>query len=273
MYAIMASGLTLIWGTMKMLNFAHGEFYMMGAYILYLAIIILGVPPFFSILLMIAIVFVVGVLIEKTIIHPLLDKPGFEISTIIATLGFSVFFQNFALRLWGERFKSIPYFWDGTLNIFGIQMANQRIFIFAVTTIIIIGFWVLIKKSKFGLSLRATSQNRDAATVLGIDTRKMYTLTFGISCAMASFAAPLLSPIFSINPWMGQSPLLKAFITVVLGGLGSFEGAILGGILLGIVESISVILFASEWKDVVAFGILILVLVIRPSGLFGAKEW
>jgi branched-chain amino acid transport system permease protein len=108
---------------------------------------------------------------------------------------------------------------------------------------------------------------------MGVNTKRIYTITFGMSCAMAALAAALLAPIFSINPWMGHAALLKGFITVVLGGLGSFEGAILGGMILGTAESISVIILSSEWKDVVAFAIFILVLIIRPSGLFGTKEW
>lgn len=273
MYASVASGLTLIWGTMKMINFAHGEFYMLGGYIMYFAMTSFGIPAFYSIFLAVLIVFALGILIERICLHPLLDKPGWDISAFVATLGVGIFFQNFALKVWGERFKSVPYFITGTLEVFGVRMAYQRIFIFVVTAGVMLGFWVYLKKARFGLGLRATAQDRDEATILGINAKRIYTITFGISCALASLAAVLLAPIFLINPWMGSVPLIKGFITVVLGGLGSFEGAILGGILLGTVESISVIIFSSEWKDVVAFIILILVLWFKPSGLFGTKEW
>lgn len=273
MYAAVASGLTLIWGTMKMLNFAHGEFYMLGGYVLYFALSTFGVPPSVSLLLAVAIVFILGVLVEKAVIHPLLDRPGWELSPLVITVGLSIFLQNFALKIWGERFKNVPYFLDGTLDFFGIRMAYQRMIILIVTAVVMLGFWAFIKKAKFGIGLRATSQDRDAATLMGVNTKRVYTITFGMSCAMAALAAALLAPIFSINPWMGHAALLKGFITVVLGGLGSFEGAILGGMILGTAESISVIILSSEWKDVVAFGIFILVLIIRPSGLFGTKEW
>ena len=273
MYAAVASGLTLIWGTMKMLNFAHGEFYMLGGYVLYFALTAFGVPPSVSLFLAVAIVFILGVLVEKAVIHPLLDRPGWELSPLVVTVGISIFLQNFALKIWGERFKNVPYFLDGTLDFFGIRMAYQRMIIFFVTAVVMLGFWVFIKKAKFGIGLRATSQDRDAATLMGVNTKRIYTITFGMSCAMAALAAALLAPIFSINPWMGHAALLKGFITVVLGGLGSFEGAILGGMILGTAESISVIILSSEWKDVVAFAIFILVLIIRPSGLFGTKEW
>ena len=273
MYAIIASGLTLIWGTMKMLNFAHGEFYMLGGYVLFFSTTAFGLPPIVGLCLGVGIVFLLGMLAEKLVIHPLLDKPGWELSPLVVTVGLSIFLQNLALRLWGERFKNVPYFIDGTQEFLGFRMANQRIFIFAVTAVVMLGFWLFIKKSKFGFGLRATAQDRDAALIVGINVKRIYTLTFGLSCSMAGLAAVLLSPIFAINPWMGANAVLKGFITVVLGGLGSFEGAILGGVILGIAESIAVLVFSSEWKDVVAFAIFILVLIIRPSGLFGTKEW
>jgi len=273
MYASVASGLTLIWGTMKMLNFAHGEFYMVGGYVLYFAVTSFGVPPLLALVLTVAIVFALGALVEKGVIDPLLGKPGWELSPLVATVGLSIAFQNGALTIWGERFKNLPYFVDGNLDLFGIRMAYQRLIIFGVTAAVMLGFWLFIKKAKFGLGLRATAQDRDAATLIGINHRKVYTITFGLSCALAALAAALLAPIFSINPWMGHAALLKGFITVVLGGLGSFEGAILAGIILGSIESISVMIFSSEWKDVVAFVVFIGVLTLRPSGLFGTKEW
>jgi branched-chain amino acid transport system permease protein len=272
-YAVVASGLTLVWGTMKMLNFAHGEFYMIGAYVLYLAMTVFGLPSAAALILSVAVIFLLGAAVERGVINPLLDKPGWELSPLVATVGLSIALQNIALRIWGERFKNVPYFIEGTFNLGGFRLAYQRLIIIGVTASVMIGFWLFIKKSKFGMSLRSTAQDRDAATLSGINIKRVYTITFGLSCALAALAASLLAPIFSINPWMGHAALTKGFITVVLGGLGSFEGAILAGMILGSVENLSVILFSSEWKDVVAFGIFILVLTLRPSGLFGTKEW
>lgn len=273
MYALVASGLTLIWGTMKMLNFAHGELYMVGGYVLYFAFTIFGVPPFLAILLAMLIVFTMGVLIERSILYPLLDKPGWDVSPIVATLGVSIFLQNFALKVWGERFKNVPYFIEGTLDLAGFRIAYQRILILAAATAVMVGFWIYVKRSRFGIALRATAQDRDAATLLGINFHRVYMLTFGVSSALAALAATMLAPLFLVNPWMGIPLLLKAFIVVVLGGLGSFGGAILGGILLGSIESLTIVFLSSEWKDVVAFLVLILFLVFRPAGFFGTKEW
>ena len=273
MYASVASGLTLIWGTMKMLNFAHGEFYMVGGYVLYFATTAFAIPPLPGLVIAVAVVFLLGALVEKGVIDPLLEKPGWELSPLVATVGVSIAMQNAALRLFGERFKNLPYFLDGNLEMFGIRMAYQRVMIFIVTAVVMLSFWAFIRKARFGLGLRAVAQDRDAAILMGINFKRVYTITFGLSCGLAALAAALLAPIFSINPWMGHAALVKGFIAVVLGGLGSFEGAILAGMMLGTVESISVIILSSEWKDIVAFAIFILVLTVRPSGLFGTKEW
>lgn len=273
MYALMASGLTLIWGTMKMLNFAHSEMYMLGGYVLYFAFMVFGISPFWAILLAMLLVFTIGVLLERSLMHPLLDKPGWDVSPIVATVGVSIFLSNFALKVWGERFKNVPYFIEGTLDLAGFRIAYQRILILAVATAVMVGFWIYVKRSRFGMALRATAQDRDAATLLGINFHRIYMLTFGISSALAALAATMLAPLLSVNPWMGHSLLLKAFIVVVLGGLGSFGGAILGGVLLGSIESLTVVFLSSEWKDVVAFLVLILFLVFKPSGFFGTKEW
>ncbi|MGE5252856.1 MAG: branched-chain amino acid ABC transporter permease [Planctomycetaceae bacterium] len=273
MYALVASGLTLIWGTMKMLNFAHGELYMIGGYVLYFGFLVFGVHPFLGVFLAMAIAFALGVLLERAILHPLLDKPGWDVSPIVVTLGVSIFLQNFALKVWGERFKNVPYFIEGTLDLSGFRIAYQRILILIVAAVVMVGFWVYVKRSRFGMALRATAQDREAATILGINFHRIYLLTFGISSALAALAATMLAPLFLVNPWMGIPPLLKAFIVVVLGGLGSFGGAILGGFLLGSIESLAIVFLSSEWKDVAAFLVLIGFLVFKPAGFFGTKEW
>ena len=273
MYALVASGLTLIWGTMKMLNFAHGELYMIGGYVLYYALLLFGVHPFWGILLAMMIAFALGVLMERSILQPLLDKPGWDVSQIVATLGVSIFLQNFALKVWGERFKNVPYFIEGTLEFLGFRIAYQRILILVSAAAVMVGFWIYVKRSRFGMALRATAQDREAATILGINSHRIYLMTFGISSALAALAATMLAPLFLVNPWMGIPPQLKAFIVVVLGGLGSFGGAILGGFLLGSIESLAIVFLSSEWKDVAAFLVLIGFLVFKPAGFFGTKEW
>ena len=167
----------------------------------------------------------------------------------------------------------MPYFIEGTLDFSGFRIAHQRILILIVAAAVMVWFWIYVKRSRFGMALRATAQDREAATILGINFHRIYLMTFGISSALAALAATMLAPLFLVNPWMGIPPLLKAFIVVVLGGLGSFGGAILGGFLLGSIESLAIVFLSSEWKDVAAFLVLIGFLVFKPSGFFGTKEW
>ena len=234
MYALVATGLTLIWGTMKMLNFAHGEFYMLGGFGTYFGLVYLGLPPWLVVPVTVALVFAVALAFEKAIIGPLMGRPGWDISTVVATLGAGIFLQNFAFKFWGGDFLNVPYMFDGILRIGGMAFAWHRIYILALSLTVIITFWQVVKRTRFGMALRATAQDNEAAVLMGIPFRRIYTITFGLSASLAAIAGSALAPIFSVNPWMGMVPLIKALIVVILGGLGSFSGAILGGFILGV---------------------------------------
>lgn len=273
MYALVASGLSLVWGSLRVLNFAHGEFYMLGGYATYWFFARLGLAPVPAILLSVAVVGVVGALVERLAIDPLLDRPAWETGTIITTIGASIILQNLALRVWGERFKNVPYFASGTVTIGGVAVATQRLAILVVATLVILVGTVFLKNTRLGMALRATAQDRVGAVLMGVHVRRVYSSSVAISAGLAALAAAMLAPIASVNPWMGASLLLKAFAVCVLGGLGNLMGAIAAGILLGVTESITVVLWSSEWKDVVAYALLLLVLWIRPAGLMGSKDW
>lgn len=272
MYALVASGLTLIWGTMRMLNFAHGEFYMLGGYFFFLLMSSMGLPAPMAVPLAIALVFLAGLAVERASVHPLLGKPQWEFSTLVSTLGVSIFLQNAALHIWGERFKTVPYFINGVVNVMGMRLSYQRLLIFAVATGTMLAMWYLLRRTRFGMALRATAMDRDAAVLYGVNVYRVFTVTFGIAAALAGLAATMLASINSISPWMGAPLMLKGFVVVVLGGLGSFQGAIIGGILIGIVETLGVIVWSSQWREVISFSVLILILWFRPWGLFGVKE-
>lgn len=272
MYALFASGLTLIWGTMKMLDFAHGEFFMLGGYIVYYCYSVLGLDPVSSTLIAVIAVFVIGMLVERLVIHHLLTRPVWQLTTIIATLGVSIVLQNLALHIWGPDFKSVPYFIEGVAKVWGIRIAYQRLLILAVSCGSITVLWFILKYTRFGLALRATAQDSDAAQLYGVRIATIYTVTFGLSAALAALAAAMMAPITAVNPFMGLSPLLKGFVVVILGGLGSFTGAIVGGVVLGIVESLGVLFTSTQWSDVIAFTFLVLVIWARPWGLLGVEE-
>lgn len=271
MYALIGSGLALIYGTMRVLNLAHGEFYMLGGYFVFFLVVTYGVPSYLAIPLAIFATFVLGALIQRLTIHHLMLQEGWAFSTIAATLGLSIFLQNAALLLFGEQFQSVPYYVSGVVEIAGIRMPAQRLLIFAVAVLTIAMMTYVLKTTRLGWAIRATSQDRDAAAVVGIPAERIYLITFGIAGALGAIAAAMLAPIYAINPWSGLPVLLKGFVVVILGGLGSFPGAIAGGLILGVVEAIGVQLTSSEWRDVIAFGLMIAVIWWRPWGLFGNK--
>ena len=192
-------------------------------------------------------------------------------STIAATLGLSIFLQNAALLMFGEQFQSVPYYIDGMVEFAGIRLPMQRLLILGVAVVTIGLMTFLLKKTRLGWAIRATAQDRDAAAVVGIPAQRIYLITFGLAGALGAIAASMLAPIYAINPWSGLPILLKGFVVVVLGGLGSFPGAIAGGLLLGVVETIGVQFTSSEWRDVIGFAMMIAVIWWRPWGLFGAK--
>ena len=264
MYALMASGLSLIWGSLKMVNFAHGEFFMLGGYIMYSLYVQMQIPLFLAIVFTVLTVMICGYLINKLYFSRLIKKPGWDVSSSISTLGLSILLQNLAMKLWGERFKNIPYFSNELVMIGDIQISKHRLIILLVaTSVIAIGIFCL-KKTRLGKAIRATAHDPTMASLMGVNIDSISSMTIVIGVGLASLAAILLAPISSVNPWMGQTLLLKAFVVAVIGGLGNLAGAIVIGILLGTIESFTVILWSSEWQDVVGFGILMLVIWIRP---------
>lgn len=272
MYALMGSGLALIYGTMRILNFAHGEFYMLGGYFTFFLITSYALPPLVAVPLAVLAVFVVSGVVQRMTLHSLMKQEGWVFSTIAATLGLSIFLQNLALHLWGERFQSVGYFVEGTVTLGGLRLPLMRVLILAVALATIAFMALLLKYSRFGKAVRATAQDAEAAAVVGVPAPVIHTLTFATGSALGAIAAAMLSPLFAVNPWMGLPLILKAFVVVILGGLGSFPGAIVAGFLLGIVEAVGITLTSSEWRDVISFSLLILVIWVRPWGLFGTRE-
>lgn len=271
MYALIGSGIALVYGTMRVLNLAHGEFYMLGGYFVFFLAVTYGVPSYLAIPVAIVATFILGVLIQRLTIHYLMGKEGWMFSTIAATLGLSIFLQNAALLMFGEQFESVPYYLDGMIEIGSIRLPLQRLLILVVAIVTIGGMTYILKRTRLGWAIRATAQDRDAAAVVGIPAQRIYLITFGIAGALGAVAAAMLAPIYAINPWSGMPILLKGFVVVILGGLGSFPGAIAGGLLLGVVEAIGVQLTSSEWRDVIGFAMMIAVIWWRPWGLFGKK--
>jgi branched-chain amino acid transport system permease protein len=275
-YALMAAGLTLIFSVLKVVNFGHGTLYMLGGYASYYAITYLGVPPPVGVLLAMAALFIFGVVFERLVLQPMYtDKVERKDEyAIIVTFGLTVLLLNLGIVVFGPFSKSPPPFLPGALIAGPLIITYDRL-IAAIAAIVLLSAlsWFLARTS-LGQALDAVSQSRESAAVIGINPRRMYTVAFGLGSALAAGAGALIAPIFALSPNMGELPVVQAFIIIVLGGMGSVGGSIVGGILLGVVEGLGVGFFPDPNRALAyteAFGALLLVftLLVRPTGLFG----
>ncbi len=268
-FALSALGVSLIVGIMNVINFAHGELYIFAGYISYILSVKLGISFYFAIPIAILTIFIIGILIEESLIKP---TYGNDMYSLIITFILSIVLQNFALLVFGPFPNKPPNWISGATNMFGLfRYGNQRLVSCLAAIGIIIIVFLLIKKTWFGKTIRAVSQDRETASLMGIDTSKVNMLSFGLGCAIAGAAGVVLAPIFPVTPLAGVEISLIAFIILVIGGMGSLWGCIIGGLIIGIVQSFGAAYISSGYKDIFGFIILILVLFIRPSGLFGRK--
>jgi len=271
-YVLMAAGFSLIWGMMGVLNLAHGEFYMLGAYTAYYSATLLGLDPVLSSLTATGVIFLFGILFERGLLSPIYGKKNWETNTVLITVGASILIQNLALVIFGEKYKGLPMYFEGDLEIWKIVLSYDRLVVFLVGSFLIAFLWYFMKFTRTGMAMRAISQNRDGAYLAGVNVRKIFYIAFGLSAAFAAAAGALLAPIFFVYPTVGAAPLLMAFAIVIFGGLGSVKGAIYAGFLVGVFESLIVLIVSSAWKDVFVFILVIVILTIRPRGLFGIRE-
>jgi branched-chain amino acid transport system permease protein len=265
-YSLVALGLTLVYGLLQIPNFAHGALYMMGGYMTYTMMTKLNFNYWLAILVSIIVVGLLAVLMERLVFHPLRHAPA--IHDKIAAIGMLLFLESFAQFVWGADYQMMPTPYDQVINIFGLTFTMQRILIIVATIVIMIFLYLFLKKTYIGATIIAMSQNRDGANLVGINTNKVAMLTFMISGALAALAASLSAPINLVFPGMGQLVILKAFVIIILGGMGSIPGAILGGYILGFSESLGATYISNDYKDIIAFVLLIIILSVKPTGLF-----
>ncbi|MEM2491019.1 MAG: branched-chain amino acid ABC transporter permease [Candidatus Bathyarchaeia archaeon] len=269
-YALMSIGLNLIFGVVKVVNFAHGEFLMIGMYIAYWAFALYGLDPYVSLPLVALSILALGALTQGLIINPLLKTK--DINQVLATIGLMIFLENLALFLWKSDFRSVLTAYSAaSISMGEIRLSLSRIFAFAVAMSTAIVLYFLLTKTDVGRRIRAVAQDAEAAELMGIDHRRIYIATFGLGGALVGVAAAAMSPIYYAFPTVGALFGPTAFIVVVLGGLGSFIGAMIGGLIIGIVESIAGVLTNAELAKAFAFAIFLLVLFRKPTGLFGER--
>ena len=273
MYALMGIGLSLIFGILGVVNFAHGEFFMLGTYAMYFVAAVLGLPFLAGVAAAAIVLFVVGVLVERALIEPLRQRAGRDwlLDSFVLTIGLMVILQNLALLGFGSRRRGITSMVEGSVVFGDVTITYERLAILALAVVIVGLLAAYIKFTDTGRAIRATAQHPEAAQTLGIDINRIYTVAFGIGAALAGAAGALLISIFPAFPTVGYQPVLKSFAVVILGGLGNIPGAIAGGFVLGIVEAYAIFFMSAGWQSVITPLIIILVLVFRPQGLFTAQ--
>lgn len=269
-YGLVAIGLTIIFGVMKIINFAQGALMMLGMYVTYWLFALAGVNPYLSIPISAAVLFIIGAGIQKGILSKMMDAP--EHNQLLVTLGIMLFIENFALVLFKPDFRSVSV--EGmpaTLSFLNMNVNTGKLiaFVFAIVLALIL-FWFL-KHTFLGKAIRATSTSRQGAALIGINTSRINYIAFGLGAGLAAVAGTLMTPFFYTSPDVGSAFILKAFVVVVLGGLGNVLGALIGGLVIGVAESLGGAILPGSLKELMTYLIFILVLLFRPNGIFGGK--
>ncbi len=270
-YALISMGLTLIFGVMKVVNFAHGEFLMMAMYFSFWLNCFLGIHPYLSVVFIIPAMFVIGLLVQKGLIQRLVGATDF--AQIFATVGLMIVMQNGALLLWTADFRG----YQGisatkSIQFSGVLISQPRLVILGVAILVMIGLLLFLKKTHIGRAMRATSQNGRAAWLMGINVNRVYMIAFGLGCVCVGIAGAMLLPVYSVFPTVGTYFVLIAFVVVVLGGMGDIVGAFMAGLIVGVIETVGGYLLAPRLGALCVFVLFILILLIKPSGIrFGSK--
>ena len=268
-YALIALGYTMVYGIAKMLNFAHGDIIMIGAYAGILAVLNAGMPPVLAVLICIVVCTLLGVIIERFAYKPL--RQASPLSVLITAIGVSYFLQNIALIAFGSQQKAFPSLITlPTITLGSISVDGITILTLAVTAVIMVVLTFFINCTRLGKAMRAVSEDKGAAELMGISVNRTITMTFAIGSALAAFASIFYGMTYVyIKPTTGAMPGIKAFTAAVFGGIGSIPGAMLGGIMLGLIEQFSKTYISTLWADAIVFGVLVVVLVVKPTGLLG----
>ena len=271
-YALIALGYSMVYGIAKMLNFAHGDIIMIGAYTGIVAVMNLHLPPVVALIVSVIVCAGLGMLIETLAYKPLRQAPS--LSVLITAIGVSYFLQNLALLIFGSEQKAYPQMSGlGSFTILDVKVDGITVMTLVVTAVIMIGLTLFINGTRMGKAMRAVSEDRGAAELMGISVNKTILITFAIGSGLAAIASAFYGMTYVyIKPTTGSMPGIKAFTAAVFGGIGSLPGAMLGGILLGLIEQFAKAYISTQWSDAIVFAVLILVLIVRPTGLLGKKS-
>ncbi|HBW38050.1 branched-chain amino acid ABC transporter permease [Desulfosporosinus sp. BICA1-9] len=270
-YAVTAVGLTLIFGVMEIVNFAHGALMMLGMYITYWLCTLFGINPYLTIPISVVVLFSIGFLIQRYLLNQIIKAP--QHNQLLLTLGIMLFIENLALFLWTPDTRSIQIpGLEKSIMLGELAINKPKLFAFVIALVVTVILYIILRKTTLGRAIRATSQEREGACLVGIKVRNINAVAFGIGAACAGVAGSIILPFFFASPTVGGVFLLRSFVVAILGGLGNFWGALVAGLIIGLSESLSGLFLSGSWNDLVIYGIFILVLFLRPTGLFGGGQ-
>ena len=267
-YALLAVGFTLIFGVARILNLAHGSFYALGAYAVYALTANAHLPLWLAAIVSVLFVGALGILVERVLVRPLRRS---MLAVLLITLAVALMVEQVLLLVFGSEARNVPSMVDVTYHLLGVDISGQRLLALAGSVVVLIGLWIFLQFTRVGSAILAISQDAEAAQYMGIHSDRMYSIVMGVSAGMAAVAGVLVAPFQTVIPSMGLLPLVKAFAIVVVGGLGSIAGSIIGALLLGYSETIIAFEVSIEWSQIVSVAAVLVTLLIRPAGFFGRR--
>jgi branched-chain amino acid transport system permease protein len=262
----MAFGMVLVFSILGILNWAHGQFYMFGAVVVYYAITAGGIPFPISILISGLLMAGLGISVRKLVI----DRVKGDLYVGVATISLIFFFEGAASMLFGMQDKGLSTVLPGVMNLGSFSISYQKVAVLFFTLVVLVAMYIVLNFTKVGLAIRATAQQPDAASLYGVSVGRLSLIVMGIGCGLAAMAGSIMAPVYAVNPFMGRIPMIMSLLAIVIGGIGSLTGAIVGGIILGFLNSV-IAYYLSYLSEVVLFLLVIFILLVRPQGLFGAS--
>ena len=273
-YALMATGLNLVWGVMEIINFAHGAFLILGMYITYWGYVLLGIDPYLSLPIAMVLLFALGWALQGVVLNPIMGEERWASATLLITFGVSIFLLNLALLVWGPTPRALSYsLSDAHIQLGSIIIRVPQLVGFGISVVFLLFLEYFLKRTKLGRAIRATAQNSEGARLMGINVPMIYKLTFGIGAAGSAAAGTILMTFLQVNPHIGLGLILMAFAICVIGTMGNYVGAFIGGLIIGVVEAFSAVLVLPSIKMMGVYIVFLIVLLMKPEGIFGGKKW